>query len=117
MKAFRDKQSRDAFVASHIRKGLALRIRNMRKARGWNQTELAAAVGSDQRVISLFESGDYEGYTVRSLLRLAAALDVALVVDLVPLSEFLRRLEALSAEDMTPPMFEDDPGVGSVTGC
>ena len=50
------------------------RLRNARIAKGFNQTELAGAVGVSRQAISVFESGD-KGPNPETMTRIAEALE------------------------------------------
>jgi transcriptional regulator with XRE-family HTH domain len=58
----------------------------MREERGWTQRELGDIAGVRQNWISQIESPDYEGFSLRTLKKLAFAFDVALIVRFVPFS-------------------------------
>ena len=85
----RGKKSREEFVDSHLSKGLAYQLRTTREQLGWSQERLAREAGMDQHAISRLESAGYGKPTVTTLKRLAAALDVGLVVRLIPFSELV----------------------------
>jgi transcriptional regulator with XRE-family HTH domain len=84
---FKDKAYRDGFVASHLANNIAAQIFSTRELRGLTQTELAEMAGMAQARISVMEYSGYENFSVKTLKRLASALDVALVVRFVPFSE------------------------------
>ena len=52
-----------------------MNLERLRRARGWNQDDLAEVAGVKQSTISKIERG-YDGVTLRVLKQLAAALDV-----------------------------------------
>lgn len=56
----------------------AMRVAEIRKARGWTQTQLAERVGVEQPTISRLERG-HDSITLRLLREVAQALDVTLV--------------------------------------
>jgi len=84
---FKDKVYRDGFVAGHLANNIAAQIFSTRELRGLTQTELAEKAGMAQARISVMEDSGYENLSVKTLKRLASALDVALVVRFVPFSE------------------------------
>lgn len=94
-----DKAYRDAFVASIIRIGLPSQIREMRLRRGWSQSALGARAQMPQALISRFERKGYEGFTLSTLRKLAAAFDVGLKVRFVSYSELV--------DDAAYPEFDD----------
>ena len=81
-----DKEYRDAIVEESINQGIAFQIRATRASRGWTQDELGSRADKKQSEISRLEDPDYEGYTLKTLTRLASAFDVALIVKFVPFS-------------------------------
>ena len=56
-------------------------IRALRRRRGWRQSDLAARVGVSQSLISLVERGHGDRLALRTLLRMANALDARMVID------------------------------------
>jgi transcriptional regulator with XRE-family HTH domain len=97
--SLRLKEYRDEYVAARVGIGLPSQIRQMRKVRGWNQTDLAKRAGMHQSQISDFERSGCESFTANSLLRLASAFDVGLKVRLVAFSELVQ-------EDANPELYE-----------
>lgn len=61
---------------------LAYRLHELREARGWSQAELARRMGTSQQAISRLEQGDHDGVTLRTLSRMAEALDAELVIQI-----------------------------------
>jgi ribosome-binding protein aMBF1 (putative translation factor) len=61
---------------------LAHRITELREKRGLSQEDLARLVGTTQASIARLENPNYRNYSVKTLERIATALDVRLVVDL-----------------------------------
>lgn len=85
----RSKRARDNFAESHLAKTLAYQIRATRDKLGWSQERLAKEVGMNQNAISRLESPEYGRPTITTLKRIASALDVGLVVRMVPFSELV----------------------------
>src|SRR5258706_2677231 len=83
------KEARERFVSSHVDKGYAYQIREMREYKDLSQTELGAMVGMNQNAIHRLESPEYGKATLTTLKRLAAAFDVALIVRFVPFSQLI----------------------------
>lgn len=52
----------------------------LRERLGISQTELARRMGTKQQTISRLESGDYDGFTLRTLMNIAEATKTTLVV-------------------------------------
>jgi DNA-binding transcriptional regulator YiaG len=58
---------------------IAADIKGLRLRNGLTQAQLAEGLGTKASVISLWESGTYQGYTISTLIRIAAYFDVAFV--------------------------------------
>lgn len=99
--------ARDAYVEAELVNGLAHQIRILREQRGWTQKDLAARLDTTQTTISRLEDPSYGRYTIRTLLRLGKAFDVAFFVRYLPFSKFMHqtwdtrpeKFEALSYEE------------------
>jgi len=102
-KKFKDKRYRDAFLASQVRRMIPKQVRAIRDAQGMTQQELADAAHTTQTVISRIEKGSGSGnLTIKSLLNLASALDVALVIRFEPIDRLIEFTENLSSNDIAP---------------
>jgi transcriptional regulator with XRE-family HTH domain len=93
---FADKDFRDAFVEENIKTGLALQIRALREKAQLSQPALAKMAGKTQSVISRLEDPNYGKFTIRTLLDLAQAFDVALLVKFVSFSKLVTEVKDLS---------------------
>ncbi len=79
----------NAYVAQHVYRGIAAQIRSLRKVRRLTQTALSNKIGNDaQEAISRWENLK-ERPTLATLLKLAAAFEVALVVKFVSFGDFV----------------------------
>jgi transcriptional regulator with XRE-family HTH domain len=115
----RGKRVRQQFVESNLSKGIAHQIRATRDKAGWSQERLAKEVGMNQNAISRLESSDYGRPTITTLKRVAASLDVGLVVRFVPFSEMIdwvsgtpRVIEGLTTAALAVPSFEREDAGG-----
>lgn len=104
----KDKEYREAFSFEHVATGMPFQIKTVRKQRGWNQVELAERAGKTQSWISAIESDDKASFTLQTLREIASALDVALVVKLVPFSRFLKEYRDVSRRALEVTEFEED---------
>jgi len=57
---------------------LGASIRALRRRRGWRQSDLAAAAGVSQTLVSSIERGHLDGVTIATLRRVMAGLDARL---------------------------------------
>jgi len=106
-----DFESRHLQVAADVHVGIPIQIRAMREAKGWTQTDLAEKVDTTQNAISRLESSSYGKPNVKTLLRLAEAFDVALLVKFVPFSRFSKALAEMSEDSVVVPSFDEDRGI------
>jgi transcriptional regulator with XRE-family HTH domain len=111
----RSKEARKQFTESHLNKGLAYQLRATRDKLGWSQEELAKEAHMNQNAISRLESQDYGKPTITTLKRLAAAMDVGLVVRFVPFSEMVNWVSGipyvcngLTNDALAVPNFDDE---------
>lgn len=87
-KRFSNKEYRDGFVEGTVGDTLAVQIYNLRRDRGWTQSDLAGRMGTGQTAICRLEAGTGLP-SVTTLLKAASAFDVALSVKFIPFSQVL----------------------------
>jgi len=100
------KSYREAYVEENVRTGVAYQIRALREKRGWSQKKLAQVLSKPQSVVSRIEDPDYGKLSIQTLLEVASALDVALLVQYVAFPEFIERMEDVSPEGLNRPSFD-----------
>lgn len=93
-----NKHFRDAFLEENIRNRLAFQIRALREKNEWSQPLLAEKSGKTQSVISRLEDPNYGRFTLRTLLDMASAFDVALFVSFVPYSKLIAEIKDVSPD-------------------
>ena len=99
----KDKRYRDLFIASQINRIIPFQIRALRAARNnMTQAELAEKADTKQSVISRIQNNGAANLNIKSLLKLASAFDVALVVRFEPIDKFIGWVDDLSPEAMSP---------------
>lgn len=87
---------RRAYVAEHIRTWIARQIKSLRESRNLSQANLGRACGKPQSAIARLENPDYGQMSLQTLLEIADAFDVALIVKFVNHETFLREYSNLS---------------------
>jgi transcriptional regulator with XRE-family HTH domain len=107
-KKFERKAYRDSFVGAHVSNTVSAQIAKLREKEGWTQTQLAKRAGMQQSRISMLEDPDYENIEVKTLCRIAAAFDVALLVQFVTFSELARRSANITEDDIVVAKFDED---------
>ncbi|MHB0970963.1 MAG: helix-turn-helix domain-containing protein [Thermoanaerobaculia bacterium] len=95
-------------VDAEIRHGLSDQIRAMRERRGWSQTDLAKRMGTSQPAVARIETSRDKYLSFPTLLSVANAFDVAVLVRFVPFSELVRRSLDASEYEQAPLSFEEE---------
>ncbi|MBW6487023.1 MAG: helix-turn-helix transcriptional regulator [Syntrophobacterales bacterium] len=62
---------------------LAMKIAELRDLKGLSQQELAKLMGTSQQAISRIESGEYEGFTLKTLEKIAEATGMRVKIEFV----------------------------------
>ena len=62
---------------------LAMKIAELRNQKGLSQLELAKLMGTSQQAISRIESGEYEGFTLKTLEKIAEATGMRVKIEFV----------------------------------
>ena len=62
---------------------LAMKITRLREKKGLSQKQLATLMGTSQQAISRIESGEYEGFTLKTLEKLAKATGTRVKIDFI----------------------------------
>ena len=62
---------------------LAIKIAELREKKGLSQQQLAKLMGTSQQAISRIESGEYEGFTLKTLEKIAGATGMKVKIEFV----------------------------------
>lgn len=110
-----DREYREAFVADQIRLGVPLQIKALREDREWSQDYLGKQMQPPmvQESVWRIENPHRANVTIATLLRVAAAFDVALIVRFAPFSELLDSTPWLSGREGVVPSYAEDNGLHS----
>lgn len=116
LEKLKDKKYRDLFVSGQIKTGIPFQIRTMRDREVWTQEELGKRVGLPQSAIARLENPDTaHSPNIKTLLKMASAFDVALIVRFAPFTELAHWVEGvpyevkgLSPKTLAPLSFAED---------
>ena len=101
------KKYRDAYVAAETATGIAYQIRALREQRKWTQDELGQRLGKGQNAVSRLEDPDYGRLSVKTLVELANAFDVGLLVKFVPFSRMITEIADRSPQGLEVASFSE----------
>jgi len=104
----RDPEIREHTVASQIKIGIPFQIRAIREKRGLTQDDLAKKIGTTQNTISRLENPKTGKPTIKTLLRLARAFDVGLLVRFVPFGFYGDVINATDSSHIEIPSYEEE---------
>ncbi len=80
-KKLKKPEIRKHFQQARLALEVAHQIVKLREKLGISQAELAHRMGTKQQTISRLERGDYQGFTLRTLMKIADATKAKLVVE------------------------------------
>jgi DNA-binding XRE family transcriptional regulator len=62
---------------------LAMKIAKLREKKGLSQQQMAKLMGTSQQAVSRIESGEYEGFTIKTLEKIAVATGTRVKIEFV----------------------------------
>jgi transcriptional regulator with XRE-family HTH domain len=104
----RDPEIRQHTIESQIKIGIPFQIRAMREHRGWTQEKLAEKIGTTQNTISRLENPKTGKPTITTLLRIANACDVGLLVRFVPFGFYGDVINAMDETHVEVPSYDEE---------
>lgn len=93
---------RDAYLQAQVRTWIAYQFQALRKNFDLSQAEMAERTGMTKNMISRLESEECGEVSVQTLLDVACAMDVALVVKFASYPDFLESTRDKSESGMQP---------------
>ena len=102
------KDFRNAFVEENVKTGIAFQVRALREKEGISQPQLGERAAKPQSVISRIEDPNYGKFTIRTLLDIAAAFDVALLVKFVSYTRLVTEMKDLSPRSLAVPSYDEE---------
>jgi transcriptional regulator with XRE-family HTH domain len=115
VRELQDKEFRDVYMTDQVRTWIAFQIRALREQadRRWSQAELAERSGKRQSVISRLENPDYGKLSLQTLLEIACAFDLPLLVQFVEWEDWLTRMANVSPGGLQKCSFDPSQLAGS----
>lgn len=107
----KDRKYREAYIRASISVNLPSQIRALRLALPMTQQEFAAEAEMKQPRISAMEKPGATKFNIETLVRLAAAFRVGLIVKFVPVSEMVAWENGFSQDSFIVAPFESDMGL------
>ncbi|MEK6682666.1 MAG: helix-turn-helix transcriptional regulator [Nitrospirota bacterium] len=80
----KDPEFRKYFEEERQALDLAIKIARLREKKGLSQQNLAELMNTSQQAISRLESGEYEGFTLKTLKRVAEVTGTVLKIEFEP---------------------------------
>lgn len=102
LEKFAAKKYRDGYLQSRVRGFIAYQIQALREKLALTQAQFAELTGKKQSTISRLEDTEYGKVSVQTLLDIACAANVALVVKFASYPEFLDQTRNMSVEALQP---------------
>lgn len=93
-KKFREsREYRNEFFRKRAKGEIAMQIRKLRELRKLRQIDLANQATMKQSAVSRIEQAEYSGWTFRTLMKVAEALDARLKITFQPMEEVIAEYE------------------------
>ena len=108
LEELKNKKFREAYVAEHVKTSVPIQIYLLREQRHWSQNQLAERAKTSQTVISRLEDLDYGKLSISTLLKLASAFDIALLVKFIPFTRLLEEFKNNSPEALSAKSFSEE---------
>ena len=102
LEKFSSKKYRDGYLQSRVRGLIAYQIQALREKLGLTQAQFAELTGKKQSTISRLENTEYGKVSVQTLIDIACAADVALVVKFASYPDFLDQTRNMSVDALQP---------------
>lgn len=108
LRKLQNKAYRDAYVDERVKTLVPIQVSTLRIKAEKTQGQLAKLANTKQSAISRLEDPNYGNLSINTLLNIAHALDVALLIKFVPFSRILKEFEDLSPEALSVKNFEEE---------
>lgn len=108
LRKFQDKEYAQAYVESHTITKIGAQLMFLRKRQRLTQSVLAQRAAISQEKISIYENADFSSITLKTLFKLASALDVSLNVSFTEFSKTIKEIENFSEDTLTVASRDED---------
>src|SRR5262245_25087800 len=105
----RDQEFAEGYSESFLDTYVATQIRVLREQREMTQTDLAAALGTTQTVISRIEGASYSSWNIKTLKRLARAFGVRLHISFESVGSIIDEVSGFGRVRLQRAHRKDDP--------
>ena len=102
-------EARRQYARELLNARIALQIKTLRERKGCSQEQLAEYAGKHQSQISQMEQVDFSGWKVSTLLKLADAFDLALVVQFEGFGKFADEILKVDRKSLERLSYAEDP--------
>jgi transcriptional regulator with XRE-family HTH domain len=106
---FRNREYRHSYAESFTNTLIAAQLKANRERRTLSQAQLATLADMKQSHISRIENVNYDGWSVRTLRRIARAFDLVLIVKFESFGALVREMESFNRSSLERPTFAEDP--------
>jgi transcriptional regulator with XRE-family HTH domain len=107
LKHFASKRYRDGYLQSRVRGYIAYQVQALREKLQLTQEAFADLTGKKQSTISRLEDTEYGRVSVQTLLDIACAANVALIVKFASYPEFLDQTRLMSPQALQPDTIQE----------
>jgi len=80
---FKDSEFKAHYQEERQALKLAMEIATLREKKGLSQQQMAKLMGTSQQAVSRIESGEYEGFTLKTLEKIAKATGTKVKIEFV----------------------------------
>jgi transcriptional regulator with XRE-family HTH domain len=107
LQKFSSKKYRDGYLQSRVRGYIAYQVQALREQLGLTQAGFANLTGKQQSTISRLEDTEYGRVSVQTLLDIACAANVALIVKFASYPDFLDQTRSMNPGTLQPDTIQE----------
>lgn len=107
-KDFESKEYRQVFAEQFVKELLPFQIEILMKHRGMSKQDLAKATGLSEQTIARAINPNSQSISLNTVIKIAAAFDVAFVAKFIPFSKLHEMVTNLKEDDWKLPSFNEE---------